>query len=371
MTARVPDPIEGSRHPGRWWHRLDDGRIQCDLCPRDCRLHEGQRGACFVRARVNDAMVLTTYGRSSGFCVDPIEKKPLNHFLPGSAALSFGTAGCNLACKFCFSPTTWIATNDGMRRFGDLFDACAEKMPLGEGRVGFPTGVEVWTRHVKRTPVTKVFARPYTGDLVSMKAACCPPIQATPDHGIFAAHRTDLGAIRQIPAGELTADHYLVVPKRQPSTTEVTLSAREWLERLEIPPHAARPRRIETKRLAELLRMDGTSGEIGAALGYHPTYVRKLRGQLVRGALAHCESPREVTLTTHEGRVRFLGEKGGGVPESLSLTPDLAWLLGIFCAEGAITSYPCRPNSFRVSFCFGSHEEELIARTARDRKSVV
>jgi len=101
MNDRVPDALEGSRHPARWWHRLEDGRIQCDLCPRDCRLHEGQRGACFVRARVGDAMVLTTYGRSSGFCIDPVEKKPLNHFLPGSAILSFGTAGCNLACKFC------------------------------------------------------------------------------------------------------------------------------------------------------------------------------------------------------------------------------------------------------------------------------
>ena len=88
-------------YPGRWWHRLADGRIQCDLCPRDCRLHEGQRGLCFVRKREGDAMVLTTYGRSSGFCVDPIEKKPLNHFHPGSAVFSFGTAGCNLACKFC------------------------------------------------------------------------------------------------------------------------------------------------------------------------------------------------------------------------------------------------------------------------------
>jgi pyruvate formate lyase activating enzyme len=87
--------------PGRRWHALDDGRIQCDLGPRDCRLHEGQRGMCFVRQRIGDAMVLTTYGRSSGFCIDPIEKKPLNHFFPGSAVLSFGTAGCNLACKFC------------------------------------------------------------------------------------------------------------------------------------------------------------------------------------------------------------------------------------------------------------------------------
>jgi pyruvate formate lyase activating enzyme len=85
----------------RYWHRLDDGRVQCDVCPRACKLREGQRGLCFVRAREGDEVVLTTYGRSSGFCVDPIEKKPLNHFLPGSSVLSFGTAGCNLACRFC------------------------------------------------------------------------------------------------------------------------------------------------------------------------------------------------------------------------------------------------------------------------------
>jgi pyruvate formate lyase activating enzyme len=86
---------------GRYWHSLADGRIQSDVCPRYCRLHEGQRGLCFVRARLGDRMVLTTYGRSSGFCIDPIEKKPLNHFLPGTPVLSFGTAGCNLTCKFC------------------------------------------------------------------------------------------------------------------------------------------------------------------------------------------------------------------------------------------------------------------------------
>jgi pyruvate formate lyase activating enzyme len=87
--------------PSRYWHALDDGRIQCDVCPRYCKLHEGQRGLCFVRAREGDRIVLTTYGRSSGFCLDPIEKKPLNHFLPGTAVLSFGTAGCNLTCRFC------------------------------------------------------------------------------------------------------------------------------------------------------------------------------------------------------------------------------------------------------------------------------
>jgi len=93
--------VAESDYPGRWWHSLDDGRVQCDLCPRDCKLHEGQRGACFVRKMSGGRMVLTSYGRSSGFCIDPIEKKPLNNFFPGSSVFSFGTAGCNLACKFC------------------------------------------------------------------------------------------------------------------------------------------------------------------------------------------------------------------------------------------------------------------------------
>lgn len=87
--------------PTTWWTRLDDGRVRCDVCPRACSLHEGQHGACFVRARHDDQLVLTSYGRSSGFCIDPIEKKPLHHFLPGSSVLSFGTAGCNLTCRFC------------------------------------------------------------------------------------------------------------------------------------------------------------------------------------------------------------------------------------------------------------------------------
>lgn len=95
-TIRDPDTVDSG-----YWSALGDGRVVCEVCPRACKLHEGQRGLCFVRARQRDRVVLTTYGRSSGFCVDPIEKKPLNHFLPGTPVLSFGTAGCNLTCRFC------------------------------------------------------------------------------------------------------------------------------------------------------------------------------------------------------------------------------------------------------------------------------
>jgi pyruvate formate lyase activating enzyme len=116
---RSEDP-RSSSHPARWWSMRADGRVECRLCPRYCKLQSGQNGFCFVRARVGDSIVLTTYGRSSGFCVDPIEKKPLNHFLPGTSVLSFGTAGCNLGCRFC---QNWDISK--AREFDRLADAAS------------------------------------------------------------------------------------------------------------------------------------------------------------------------------------------------------------------------------------------------------
>jgi pyruvate formate lyase activating enzyme len=118
--------VDSCTVPTRYWHLLDDGRVQCDVCPRACKLHEGQRGLCFVRAREHDTVVLSTYGRSSGFCVDPIEKKPLNHFLPGSSVLSFGTAGCNLACRFC---QNWDISKS--KEFDTLADAATPEVIAG------------------------------------------------------------------------------------------------------------------------------------------------------------------------------------------------------------------------------------------------
>jgi AmmeMemoRadiSam system radical SAM enzyme/AmmeMemoRadiSam system protein B/uncharacterized protein (TIGR00296 family) len=88
---------------GGWYHEDEHeaGRLICDLCPRACALREGDKGFCFVRENRAGQMVLTTYGHSTGFCIDPVEKKPLNQFYPNTSILSFGTAGCNLGCKFC------------------------------------------------------------------------------------------------------------------------------------------------------------------------------------------------------------------------------------------------------------------------------
>ena len=123
LPIAVLDRNDPSVVPTRHWHRLDDGRVQCDVCPRFCRLREGQRGMCFVRACQDDQIVLTSYGRSSGFCIDPIEKKPLNHFLPGTPILSFGTAGCNLACRFC---QNWDMSKS--REMDTLMDAASPEL---------------------------------------------------------------------------------------------------------------------------------------------------------------------------------------------------------------------------------------------------
>ena len=109
-----PDGVKA----GGWWHAADDGRLVCDLCPRACHLGEGDRGFCFVRQNRGERMVSTTYGRSTGFCIDPVEKKPLNQFYPGTSILSFGTAGCNLGCKFC---QNWSISKS--RQVDDLAEA--------------------------------------------------------------------------------------------------------------------------------------------------------------------------------------------------------------------------------------------------------
>ncbi len=137
MSARIScsDP---STVPTSYWHPLEDGRVQCDVCPRFCKLREGQRGVCFVRGRIDDQIVLTSYGRSSGYCLDPIEKKPLNQFLPGTSVLSFGTAGCNLACRFCqnwdISKSKEIDTLAAEASPADIADAAVH---LGAASVAF------------------------------------------------------------------------------------------------------------------------------------------------------------------------------------------------------------------------------------------
>ncbi len=122
VTSPPDASAAGAVKAGGWWHESNDGtRLICDLCPRGCNLRPGERGFCFVRENRDGQVVSTTYGRSTGFCIDPIEKKPLHQFYPGTAVLSFGTPGCNLGCTFC---QNWT-----MSRSKDIEAACQPALP--------------------------------------------------------------------------------------------------------------------------------------------------------------------------------------------------------------------------------------------------
>ncbi|MGA8890092.1 MAG: AmmeMemoRadiSam system radical SAM enzyme [Anaeromyxobacteraceae bacterium] len=113
MSIHAETAARAPAHPARFFEREEDGRLRCTLCPRECRLADGQAGFCVVRENRDGAMVSTAWGRSTGFAMDPVEKKPLYHFHPGTGILSFGTVGCNLGCRFCQNWSTSRARAEG------------------------------------------------------------------------------------------------------------------------------------------------------------------------------------------------------------------------------------------------------------------
>ena len=233
----------------KYWHAIEDGRVQCDLCPRECKLREDQRGLCYVRARQDDAIVLTTYGRSSGFCVDPIEKKPLNHFLPGTPVLSFGTAGCNLACRFCqnwdiskakqFDVLTDQATPDAIvaaaQRTGCrsiaftyndpvVFHEYAIDVAVAAGQAGIKT-VAVTAGYVNDEPRREFYAHMDAAN-IDLKAfsdefyhrVCAGELQPVLDTLDYVANETDVWL-------EITT---LLIPGRNDSAAEIGAMSR-WI----------------------------------------------------------------------------------------------------------------------------------------------
>jgi hypothetical protein len=281
----------------------------------------------------------------------------------GSGTIFF--SGCNLRCVFCLPPDALIATADGPREIRNVFEAATDEIALGDGAVRRPAGVCVHTVTGELAPVSKAFRRPHRGELVRVKAANAPALGLTPTHKVYAAHRSDPDRIEKVAAGSLTRDHYLVVPKLRPTTRETHLQVEAVLaEHVSAAVRAPR-RRVDEQALVTALATPRTSSEIARDLGYHPTYVRLLRSKLRTGTLFAVPGAAPRKLQTENGSVRFAGEHRPGIPRSLPLDEELSWLLGFYCAEGHVTRVSARPNSYRLVFSSGRHEEKLVRHVAR------
>ena len=322
----------------------------CQVCPRNCKVNrlEGEARVCATGRYARVSTWFPHFGEED--CLRGSK---------GSGTIFF--AFCNLKCVFCFHPDTLVSTTGGLTRIEDLFDNAVSR-PLRNGAVAEPADTSVWTREVRATKLTKVFSRPFDGELLSIKPYSCPPITVTPDHRIFTSSRADLANARLVPAEDLERGQYLVVPKRVPGGEQVEFSTKDWIATEPSQPKRARARRISSVELVQALESDRTSLELGQELGYHPAYVRTLRTRLRRQALWTPEAPPE--LNEEDGRVRFVGEHRPGIPAKLPLDESLAWLLGLYCAEGHVRHDRNRPNSCRLIFTLGPHEHELVKQAA-------
>jgi putative pyruvate formate lyase activating enzyme len=337
------------------------GEERCRVCPRLCKVGRlaDQKGLCAIGRQAVVASYFPHFGEEN--CL-----RGWN----GSGTIFF--SGCNLRCVFCVPPDTLVATDTGPRPIDRIFEEGSDEVVLGEGYARRPTGLKVYTRTGELAPASRVFRHRFEGELIKLKPLSAPEVRLTPNHGVFAAHRSDPTRIEKVPAGSLTREHYLVVPKRAVGSGAIGFDVREIIARHVSRPVHARARRVDEHRLASaLLTQRSSSRELGAELGYHPTYVRRLRAKLRQGLLDTSPSgPRGVQV--EDGRVRFAGEHRPGIPAFLPLDGDLAWLLGLYCAEGHVRSDTAhRPNSHRLVFSLGPHETGLARRTSDRIRAVI
>ncbi len=330
----------------------------CRVCPRLCKGVDrlaNEFGVCRVGRYARVASAFPHFG----------EEDVLRGWR-GSGTIFF--SWCNLRCVFCLPPDTMIVTEKGVMPIQEIFDMGEDEVRYGEGQVRFLYGkLRVVTRRSQLAPVTKVFRHFFRGDLIRIQPHYCPTLLLTPNHEVFVAHPSDPSRVMKIRASELTPEHWLILPKRvgedpcaTPSVLEILLKERTFFRK-------SPPIRVPADQLSLLFAQPLTSQELSRKTGYHPAYVRKLRGQWYKGLLPM--RPDDIleaeNRLVQEDTVRFKTEKRPGIPAQIPLTRELAWILGIYCAEGHITAIKNHPHSYRVVLSFGLHEGKLARKVAR------
>jgi len=347
----------------RFWKPMENKEVRCFLCYRLCRIREGEKGYCHVRKNVDGKLYSLNYGKAIAINVDPIEKKPFYHFMPGTQSFSFSTVGCNFRCEFCFAPDSAVLNDDSVKTLEELFGECENKEEWKNGEVAFVGDRKTITACGKKKGIAKVFRHFYEGDMLTINPRHAPAVTCTPYHEFYVWRD---GKTEKLAAGQLKKDDLLVIPKIKAKEERIVIDAKEVLERN--ISKIKKGRKLDEKGLERLLKLKKsgkTSREMGWVLGMHPVYLRKLLGELKRNGISRKTFEYDNIVREENGHVKFKTERGTGIPKKIRVNNEFAELLGYYCAEGHASKSPDRPNSFKITFSYGKHEKKLIGRTCR------
>jgi pyruvate formate lyase activating enzyme len=331
-----------------------DGSVRCFACGHRCLIRPGKRGICQVRFN-EGGKLRVPFGYVAALQSDPIEKKPFNHVLPGATALTFGMLGCDFHCGYCFSGDTVVITNEGPKTLEECFKSCAKVEQRLDAEIGSPSNLVVISASGNERKVSSVFKHLYSGLMMVLRPYDLPPLQCTPDHHIYAT--ADATRPPQlIRAGDLTACHYLAVPRRYTFSSPQTIQASDILSEYQIEYQT--PWQLSAQDVEFIMTETGrgkSSREIGSLLGKHPSYIRHIRSKYRRGKI---KTSRSGAAIVEEDTIRFPNEHRPGIPLNVKVDQDVARLLGLYCAEGSTVRGGKRPNSFSVSFSFSPQEND-------------
>jgi pyruvate formate lyase activating enzyme len=360
-ATSLKDQLARLTREGELYERLPEGRIRCVACGHRCLIPPGREGICRVRFN-DDGVLRVPFGYVGALQLDPVEKKPFFHALPGSTALSFGMLGCDYHCGYCFTGDTTVVTERGPASFADLFASGGKVHSEPDAEMVFPEDRQVVTGSGSLRRLKGVVRHRYRGEMVRIEPYYLPPLNCTPDHRVYATTGRE-GLPHPVPAGEMTREHYLAIPRRFFAGAEQSLSVASVLASHFVTYR--KPWRLaqEDRELIAVSSAAGTTSRaIGLVLGKSSSYVRHVRSKIARGLVTET---RTGGVIVEQGQVRFPGEHRPGIPAVIPVDVQLAALLGYYCAEGCVVTSKKRPNSHVVSFAF-SLQEGHLARRVKD-----
>ena len=353
MTA-LADVLSRLAREGELYERLPEGRVRCYACGHRCLIPPGQRGVCKVRWN-DDGRLMVPAGYVAGLQLDPVEKKPFFHAYPGARALSFGMLGCDYHCGYCFLGETPVITPTGALPIRALFEAASDLMPAPGGEVRFPSNEHVISASGEVRRVLKAFRHSYRGDVAVVQPMYLPAVRCTPDHRWLATTNPTGDRVEEIPAKDLTQDHFLLLPKPAWPAVQIALDVAELLR--DVTVTFSVPRTLSPEDVAGIVEASDhgeSSRSIGARLGKDPSYIRHVRSKVRRRRWVYEKTQ---GLIVEDDAVRLPNEHRPGIPRYVQLDEPFARLLGFYCAEGSVTRSKTRPNSRTLVFAFGHGEQ--------------